>query len=117
MFTFARFQWASPGRGIAHAFDFSEGQNEDAALRGAPISQAKWWSSTCSVPEDGPRGLFGQSNPVVLLLGLLSYVAAGAPGQCRHACTVLQSFPIPRVLVALNPELLAELVPCCWLCL
>ena len=43
-----------------------------------------------------------------LLLGLLSYVAAGAPGQCRHACTVLQSFPIPRVLVALNPELLAE---------
>ena len=70
----------------------------------ASASRAFCWSnwSSSSVPEDGPRGLSGQSNPVVLLLGLLSYVTVGAAGHSRRACTVLQSFPIPRVLVDLS---------------
>ena len=42
--------------------------------------------------------LSGQSNPVVLLLGLLSYVTVGASGQSTHARTVVQSFPVPRSL-------------------
>ena len=65
--------------------------------RGKPWHISRKWSSI-HVPEDGPLGLSGQSNPVVLLLGLLSYVTVGASGQSTHARTVVQSFPVPRSL-------------------